>query len=195
MARQKSYRLNIINMIQKNNFYIITGGPGVGKTTLIEELEHRGYNCIPEVAREIIRYQMEIQGDALPWLDAKKYSKMMLSYSIRDFVDLSGSDKLYFFDRGIPDTYGYEKLMNFDTDHDLKVAVQKYRYNKTVFILPPWEKIYHTDNERQQDFSVAVDTYEVMKYSYKQLGYELCEVPLLAVEDRADFVIEKLNEK
>lgn len=29
-------------MKMKDNFYILTGGPGVGKTTLIEELKGRG---------------------------------------------------------------------------------------------------------------------------------------------------------
>ena len=30
---------------------LITGGPGAGKTTMLEELERRGYFVAPEVAR------------------------------------------------------------------------------------------------------------------------------------------------
>ena len=103
-------------MITKNNFYIITGGPGVGTTTLINELQTRKINCVPEVAREIIKDQMKNNGNALPWKDTKEYSKLMLSYSLRDFVEYLETDDLYFFDRGLPDTYGYERLMNFDYD-------------------------------------------------------------------------------
>lgn len=179
-------------MIQKNNFYVITGGPGVGKTTLLDELQRRGYKCIPEVAREIIRYQVENEGDALPWKDAKKYSGLMLSHSARDFLDLSVSDKLIFFDRGIPDTYGYEILMEFDENPQLEHALREYRYNTTVFILPPWKEIYHTDNERKQDFEIAVQTYYAIKRAYESIGYTAIDVPKLPVGERADFLLSKI---
>ena len=179
-------------MILKNNFYIITGGPGVGKTTLINELEKRGYSCVPEVAREIIKDQAANNGKALPWKDTREYSDKMLSYSVRDFIYLSKSDDLYFFDRGIPDTYGYELLMKFDTNVKLTEALKEYRYNKTVFILPPWKEIYETDKERKQDFQTAIDTYNIMKTAYANAGYDLMEVPLSAVEERAEFVLNHI---
>jgi predicted ATPase len=38
--------------------YIISGGPGVGKTTLINALQKTGFKTVPEGARHIIRKQM-----------------------------------------------------------------------------------------------------------------------------------------
>lgn len=180
-------------MIDKKNFYIITGGPGVGKTTLINDLLKRGYNCVPEVAREIIKDQIATKGNALPWGDAKKYSRCMLSYSIRDFENFVQSDNLYFFDRGIPDALGYERLMNFEFDIELLNGVNKYRYNKTVFILPPWKEIYETDSERKQDFDIAVETYHVMKKTYGDIGYNTIEVPCLSVEERSEYVLQYIK--
>ena len=78
----------IKQMITKNNFYIITGGPGVGKTTLLEGLQQEGFNSVSEVARPIIKEQMETGGDALPWMDTRKYSDLMLSRSVDDFLRL-----------------------------------------------------------------------------------------------------------
>lgn len=112
-------------MIIKNNFHIITGGPGVGKTTLINELRQQQMNCIPEVAREIIKDQLKNNGQVLPWKNAKEYAQLMLSHSVRDYVNLLDANDLYFFDRGIPDTYAYECLMNFDDDENLKLIVNK----------------------------------------------------------------------
>lgn len=72
----------------KNNFYILTGGPGSGKTSIIETLREIGYDCVPEVGRKIIKEQITLNGDALPWSDTEKYSNLMLSYSIQDYMNL-----------------------------------------------------------------------------------------------------------
>ena len=66
-----------------------------------------------------------------------------------------------FFDRGIPDTLAYARLIELDDREYIELAVDKYRYSEQVFILPPWESIYHTDKERKQSFDEAVDTYSV----------------------------------
>ena len=155
-------------MILKTNFYVITGGPGVGKTSLINELQQRGYRCIPEVARVIIKEQMEQGGIALPWKDTEHYSRLMLERSVDSFISLSQNDGggICFFDRGIPDTYGYNRLINLPIGKELQYAAEEYRYNPLVFILPPWEEIYTTDNERKQSLQEAIDTYEVMKTTY-----------------------------
>ena len=42
----------------KDNFYIITGGPGGGKTSLLEFVAAKGFVYIPETAREIIRERL-----------------------------------------------------------------------------------------------------------------------------------------
>ncbi|MDR2956060.1 MAG: AAA family ATPase [Prevotella sp.] len=177
----------------KKNFYIITGGPGAGKTTLLEELQRRGYKCIPEVARNIIKDQIDNGGDALPWMDAEKYSELMLLHSISDFEKYKDERDTVFFDRGIPDTYGYEQLMNFEYNEKLVAAVSQYRYNLMVFILPPWEYIYQTDNERKQNFKTAIETYQVMLSVYKRLGYKPVHVPCLSETNRADFVENRIT--
>ncbi|WP_289023756.1 AAA family ATPase [uncultured Salegentibacter sp.] len=45
---------------------MITGGSGEGKTTLLEELKNRNYQIVPEIAREIIKKQQAVNGEALP---------------------------------------------------------------------------------------------------------------------------------
>ncbi len=52
----------MIELKENNNFYIITGGPGVGKTTLLEELKNRNYQIVPEIARELIKEQQANNG-------------------------------------------------------------------------------------------------------------------------------------
>lgn len=49
-------------MADRPDFHIITGGPGSGKTTLIDALAALGFQHMPEAGRAIIRDQVEIGG-------------------------------------------------------------------------------------------------------------------------------------
>ena len=41
------------------NRILITGGPGTGKTSLINELKRNGYNCSEEISRKITSIKRE----------------------------------------------------------------------------------------------------------------------------------------
>lgn len=49
-----------------NQLELITGGPGAGKSTIIEKLSAKKYTCLPESGRAIIQDQVRIGGNALP---------------------------------------------------------------------------------------------------------------------------------
>jgi len=181
------------NKLIRDDFIVITGGPGAGKTTLLHEIQRNGYSYVPEVARGIIQVQVSSNGDALPWKNATKYRDSMLKESIESFLSAltNPPEQKLFFDRGIPDTVAYSYLINVPISEKLESEVRKYRYNKQVFILPPWEEIYITDNERIQDFEEAVVTYKIMVETYKKLDYELIEVPKISVKQRVGFILHK----
>ena len=52
--------------IDSDRLFVITGGPGSGKSTLIKALAERGFCTMPEAGRAIIRDQVAIGGEALP---------------------------------------------------------------------------------------------------------------------------------
>ena len=128
-------------MLIKTGLYVITGGPGTGKTSLIEELKIVGYQTVKEVARDIIKEQQQQGGDALPWKDTVLYTSMMLERSVESYLAHKENEGILFFDRGIPDTLAYARLIGLTDRKEIELAVDKYRYNRQVFILPPW-KIY-----------------------------------------------------
>lgn len=67
------------------NFYIFTGGPGSGKSTVLEILKNKGYLTVKEVARDIIKKQVDTKGDAVPWDNTVRYADLMLLRSVADF--------------------------------------------------------------------------------------------------------------
>ena len=94
-----------------SNLVVITGGPGAGKTTLINHLHHRGYDTSPEAARAIIEEQIERGGNAVPWEDNEAYAGLMARRSIRDWqTGLDHHPRTVFCDRGLPDTLAHRRL-------------------------------------------------------------------------------------
>jgi len=173
----------------RDNFYIITGGPGAGKTTLLEELSKYQVLCVPEVARQIIQEQVAQGGRAVPWDDTVQYKELMLQRSIEDY-QRTETDIPVFFDRGIPDALAYARLIG---DVSPAALAEEYRYNSLVFILPPWEDIYATDNERKQTFEEAIDVFHRLKAEYTACDYQVVEVPCKSVEERALFILERIG--
>lgn len=171
---------------------VLTGGPGAGKTTVLKELQRRGYAVAPEVAREIIQREMARGGDALPWADRSRYTELMLQGSIGAFRAHTPSERPVLMDRGIPDVLAYARLAGLNGQDALMRICLEYRYCSAVVIAPPWREIYTTDTERKQTWAEAVETYHVLKGTYGDCGYEVLELPKQSPEQRADFIMETL---
>lgn len=177
-----------------HNYYVFTGGPGSGKTTVLNLLEDMGYFTVKESARDIIRNQVETGGDAVPWMNIPRYADLMLLHAIVDFEEYIHVDKLCFFDRGIPDVLGYSRLTGIPESGILMEAVRKYHYNKIVFGFPFWKEIYVTDSERKQDIEEAKRTYHAVRGVYEELGYHIVDVPRLPPDLRARWIVDKIHE-
>lgn len=176
--------------MEENKLFVITGGPGVGKTTLLKALENKGFIAVPEDARQIIKQQMLGDGEGLPWKNKTYYSALMLKASLETYHRVVSDEhsEIVFFDRGILDTVCYMNMENIPIAEELITLVKSCPYHSKVFMLPPWEGIYETDTERKQTWEEAIFTFEKMKETYLGYGYEIIEVPKANVEERCDFV-------
>jgi predicted ATPase len=174
---------------KSDRFFVLTGGPGAGKTTLIDALRNSGFAAMPEAGRAIIRDQLQIRGPATHQSDPALFAELMLAFdmlSYRRALDQAGP---VFFDRGITELAGYHKMMGMPTPPHFRSAAEKFRYNTKVFVAPPWPEIFATDSERKQSLGEAVRTHEAVVRTYAEFGYQIVPLPKTSVEERLRFVL------
>lgn len=123
------------------------------------------------------------------------FSELMLSWELRSWQaagDLTGP---VFFDRGVPDTLGYYRLIGLPTPAHVTNAAAKFRYNSRVFIAPLWPDIFTQDEERKQTLDEAERTYNALVGVYSELNYELVPLPRAPVEERIRFILAETGFK
>lgn len=172
-----------------NNWYVITGAPCSGKTTVLNSLKEMGYEVIGEVARTYID-KLIAEGLTIEDIrkDETRFQNDVLDqkYKLEEYID---KDKLVFFDRGIPDSYAYFKFLGIKDEELLKKSlVNNY---KKVFILKPCP--YKKDYARTESEEDQIKLHELIQEAYKISGAEIINVPIFETKkDRVDFVLNNL---
>ena len=148
---------------------------------------------MPEVSRQLIRAQVELETKCVPWEDLNCFGDLALDKMVTDYKSVGDEGKITFFDRGIPDVIAYLKVGGLSVNERFFDAASKFRYAKEVFMAPPWAEIYVNDAERWQTFEEACVLHDALFSVYKALEYNIQMLPYVSVEERVDFVVEKIN--
>lgn len=172
-------------------FVILSGCSGGGKSTLLQALKRRGHHVVEEPGRRIVIEELAADGSALPWANASAFARRAIAMSLADRKEATAIPGMVFFDRGLIDAAS--ALESLTGEAVLASLSQSHRYNRHVFLTPPWPEIYAGDRERRHDFSAAIAEYERLSAAYPALGYEVHVLPKTGVEERANFVLSILG--
>jgi predicted ATPase len=163
--------------------YIITGGPGFGKTSLLNELEGRGFNVCPEEARALLNGV-----SMLP----TNFEQIIANHRLR-FLHSADPDKVAFADRGLPDQIAYSWYKNKQPSSFIEELVSSNKYAPIVFMTPPWENIYTKDEIRKENFKEACQIHNHIIQAYLKYGYQIIDLPFSSPADRAEFILNFLG--
>ena len=172
---------------------VITGGPGTGKTTLINALLDKGFNCFPEISREITQKAKQ-QGIIQLFLENPLLFSQMILEGRKNQYNLAenATNELIFLDRGIPDVLAYMNYIGDTYPTLFDNTCKEYRYD-FVFLLPPWKEIYSSDEERYENFEQAKLIYHHLNETYQNFGYQPIEMPQDTVANRILYVLDKIS--
>lgn len=171
-----------------NNWYVITGAPSSGKTTILKYLEKNGHKVYYEWARIYIDKEMS-KGKTLKEIrkDEVLFQKQILKLKI-NFEKKLEPKKTLFMERGIPDSTAYLDLVG-GIDLSLRKSLNKSNYKK-VFILDiiKFRKDYARSESQDQAFILDV----LLEKSYTDLGISVLRVPMMSISKRAKFILDNL---
>lgn len=172
---------------------MVTGGPGTGKSSIIDELIKRGFTCFNEFSRQVTLEAQKKGIEQLFLTDPFSFSKRIIEGRQKQYEQAEYSNQeLVFLDRGVHDVLAY---MDFKGDVYPKYFndICKSCAYDFVFILKPWESIYTSDNERYENFEQATLIHDHLLRTYKRYFYDLLDVPFDTVENRANHILRTIN--
>lgn len=172
------------------NFVTISGCSSSGKSTLLVELRQRGFATIEEPGRRIVAEQLKRGGRALPWIDAVAFARRAIEVSFADRAIADAAGPWVFFDRGLIDAAA--ALEHLTGEPVVKSLGSAHRYNKRVFLAPPWPEIYVSDEERRHGLAEAVAEYGRLVQVYPLLGYDIHILSKVSVAERANWIVASL---
>ncbi len=177
----------------KKEIIVITGGPGTGKTTIIDQLIEQGHTCYPEISRQVT---MEAKKQGIEQLFLEKpllFSELLLEGRKKQYyLATEENSNAIFLDRGIPDILAYMHYIGDSYPSFFDQSCRENNYSK-VFILPPWQEIYVSDEARYENFDQSKLIFEHLKETYQKYNYHLIEVPVGTVQERIAFLLNTLH--
>jgi len=174
-----------------DNFIVLTGGPGGGKTSIIEALRQLGYPVVEETGRSMIRERLNRGLSPRP--EPAEFARLLFETDLEHYRRLAGSKELTFFDRSFLDGACLLAGVNKTYYEHIGATLKSCRFNRRVFITPPWKDIYCNDGERDQTFEEAVASYETLDAWYRKMGYEPEAVPFGSVGDRVEYILRSIG--
>jgi predicted ATPase len=180
-----------VNCDFPSGWYVLTGGPSAGITTLLNELSRRGYRTLPEAARTYLEAERK-NGKSIEAIRADEVAFQYRILSLKRFTERQLSrNELVFFDRGIHDTIAFLRAANINIDRETAIQIVRIATYDRVFVLDMMPFVL--DGIRTESEERAKLIQSLLPEAYESFGMTTVRVPILPVRERADFILQNIK--
>lgn len=166
---------------------VITGGPSVGKSTLLNELRSCGYTVVSEQATAVIK-----EGKILPWENRDLFQREVLKRQLEAEQPYRDSNEVVFVDRGVFDGEAYY-LCDAIKPPSFFNELSGHPYQK-VLLLEHLGVFVH-DGVRFENLTYTKQITEVLQVVYQSRGYQVIRIPAGSTAQRALTAIAAIQAK
>ena len=170
--------------------YVLTGSAYSGKTATLQELARCGFPTVPEVATLIISEQLAAGGDILPWTRLDEFFKVLIEKQLGFESEIPPDSAIAFLDRGVPDELAYFRYHGIEPAPAYTKVFQEHRY-EGIFLFEPIPG-YRQDKIRREPLERVQRLRILHEEAYRELGYEVIIVPFMPIEERVNFIIDRI---
>ncbi len=178
-------------MVEK---YILTGGPGSGKSSVNLELEIiYGIRKIDEAAEDIITFHKK-RGNETPW-QLPDFQDQILKLQLQREKEIETLEGRVSIDRGIIDQLAYYQINGMNYSQTLQEALKNHKGYTKVFLLEAGNKI-EQNGIRRENLEEALIHQRLHFENYMKAGYKVNPIPWLeSPKERAEMIIKMIGER
>ncbi len=123
----------------------------------------------------------------------EEFARHMFQMDYENFINHSDISDILFFDRSFLDSAFLLHQSGGKFFDKIRDILNTSRFNKKVFMAPPWKEIYTVDSERDQTYDESVVIYENLSHWYLTNGYEPVIIPRQSVEIRVKMILDEIK--
>jgi predicted ATPase len=185
----------LFNLNSSSRNYIVTGGEGVGKTTVIELLRQSGFQVVPEAFTQLY-HEAKADGRLQQFLEdpfAQRAALLQVQIAKEKSIN---TDQIAFLDRSALECiffagYYYKKLPEQNELNFLKQLV----YNQHVFFLDPLpEKYYEQTEVRRETREQSLNVHELLKQFYQKNNFKIIAIPFCCPTERMHLILKYVKQ-
>ena len=173
----------------ETNWFVITGAPSSGKTTLLQQLAGKGFKINPDASRQLLELRLEsgLRSEQAR-ADEKQFQTELLSLMVDSELRLNPLD-LIFHEYALPDNVAFWRKAHLELPDVLIRSVNMFKY-RGIFVLEPLT--LKRDGIRTETESDQKTIHKLILECYREAGYNPIIIPVGSVESRLEHVIKQL---
>jgi predicted ATPase len=173
--------------------FVLTGTPGSGKTALLRALELDGCTVVEEAATDVIALH-HAYGREEPW-NSTAFLTDVLDLQLRRAAAVPPDAEPVVFDRSPVCTLALARYAGVEPPAALIAAAEdRAAYGQIVFFIRHLGFVEPTA-ARRISFADALEFERIHEQTYRELGFELVDVPAGALDDRLTVIRAAMTQR